>query len=208
MIKNVIFDCGQVLVHFEPEYMVRQYVSNEADVSLLTEVVFDRLYWDELDMGTISDKKAVSLMKKRLPKRLHELASEIYYGWIYNIPETTGMRELITYIKEKYGVKTYLLSNISKYFASHKKDVPILSLLDGYIFSSSIGIVKPSKEIYEHLLKEYDLDPTQCLFIDDRAINIEAGKSVGIDGYVFDGSLEKLLDFLNRRLTISLNPTV
>ena len=41
MIENVIFDFGQVLVHFEPEYMVRQYVTDDEDVKLLSEVIFE-----------------------------------------------------------------------------------------------------------------------------------------------------------------------
>ena len=200
MIKNVIFDCGQVLVHFEPEYMVRQYVSNEADVPLLTEVIFDRLYWNKLDEGTITNEEVLNECHNRLPKRLWELCDEIYYGWIYNIPEIEGMRDLIKYIKEEFGVKTYLLSNISQYFAEHQNEVEILSLLDGFVFSSSINKVKPDKAIYEHLLQKFNLKPEECIFIDDRAENIEAGQGVGIDGYAFDGDVNALKEFLNSAL--------
>ena len=59
MIKNVVFDFGQVLVHFQPAYMVGKYVTDEADAKLLKEVLFDRLYWDKLDAGTITDEEAV-----------------------------------------------------------------------------------------------------------------------------------------------------
>lgn len=197
MIKNVVFDFGQVLVHFEPEYMVRQYVSNEKDVSLLTEVVFDRLYWNKLDEGTISDDETLKACYERLPKRLWELADEIYYNWIYNIPEIEGMQELINYIKDKYGVKTYLLSNISKYFASHESEIPILSLLDGCVFSSAINLVKPDTRIYEHLLHKFSLNASECIFIDDRSENIEAAVSLGFNGYVFDGDSSKLRAYLD-----------
>ena len=54
-VKNVVFDFGQVLVHFDPSYMVGRYVSDEEDAALIAEVLFDRLYWDRLDAGTISD---------------------------------------------------------------------------------------------------------------------------------------------------------
>jgi putative hydrolase of the HAD superfamily len=200
MIKNVIFDCGQVLVHFEPEYMVRQYVSNEPDVALLTEVIFDRLYWDKLDKGTISNEEVLNACHTRLPKRLWELCDEIYYNWIYNIPEIEGMSDLIKYIKKEFGVKTYLLSNISEYFAEHKDEIEILSLLDGFVFSSAINEVKPNKAIYEYLLSTFELKANECLFIDDRAENIEAGKSACIDGYVFDGDVNALKEFLDRVL--------
>ena len=60
MIKNVVFDFGQVLVRFEPSYMVGQYVSDPIDAKLLEEVVFDRLYWDRLDAGTISNEEVIA----------------------------------------------------------------------------------------------------------------------------------------------------
>jgi putative hydrolase of the HAD superfamily len=79
-INNVIFDFGQVLVHFEPSYMVGVYVSDENDKALLEEVVFDRLYWDRLDKGTISNEETVSLIKERLPERLWDVSEKIYYN--------------------------------------------------------------------------------------------------------------------------------
>lgn len=192
MIKNVIFDYGQVLVHFVPEYMVRQYVSDDNDARMLTEIIFDRLYWDKLDEGTITNEQTVSEFKKRIPKRLWEVSEKIFYNWIYNIPEMEGMSELVSYIKEKYGVKTYLLSNISHYFADHADEMPILPKLDGYVFSARIGITKPNPAIYEHLLKTYGLEPSECIFIDDRAENVDAARSLSIHGYVFDGKASAL----------------
>ena len=70
MIKNVVFDFGQVMVHFEPNYMVGKYVTDEQDAKLLETVLFDRLYWDRLDAGTISDAEVIEECKKRLPERL------------------------------------------------------------------------------------------------------------------------------------------
>ena len=61
MIKNVVFDFGQVLVHFDPKYMTEQYVKNTEDAKLVEEVVFDRMYWDKLDLGTISNEETVSI---------------------------------------------------------------------------------------------------------------------------------------------------
>ena len=60
MIKNLVFDFGNVLVRYEPEYMVSQYVSDPEDKRLLAEVLFDRLYWDALDEGTITDEEVVT----------------------------------------------------------------------------------------------------------------------------------------------------
>ena len=111
-IKNVIFDFGQVVVHFEPKYMVEQYVKDEEDSRLLQEVVFDRLYWDKLDLGTISDEETLKLVKERVPERLHDACDKIYYNWIYNIPKINGMDELIYELSKNPNVRIFLISNI------------------------------------------------------------------------------------------------
>lgn len=196
-IKNVVFDFGQVLVYFQPSYMVGAYVSDEADKALIEEVVFDRLYWDRLDSGDISDEEVVSAIKTRLPERLWDVSEKIYYNWIYNIPEIEGMSELIDRIKNRYNVKVYLLSNISNYFASYSEEIPILKKLDGCVFSAPIGIVKPNREIFEHLCKAYKLSPEETLFIDDRADNIEGALRCGLKGYIFDGDVNRLRDYLD-----------
>lgn len=196
-IKNVVFDFGQVLVYFQPSYMVGAYVSDEEDKALIEEVVFDRLYWDRLDSGDISDKEVVSAIKTRLPERLWDVSEKIYYNWIYNIPEIEGMSELIDRIKNRYNVKVYLLSNISNYFASHSEEIPILKKLDGCVFSAPIGIVKPNREIFEHLCKAYKLSPEETLFIDDRLDNIEGALRCGLKGYIFDGDVNRLRDYLD-----------
>lgn len=201
MIKNVIFDFGQVLVHFEPSYMVGVYVNDSDDKSLLEGVVFDRLYWDKLDKGTMSNEEAMSLIKERLPQRLWEVADKIYYNWVYNIPEIDGMSGLLSYLKNRYGVRLFLLSNISKYFAEHSGEIDILKKLDGLVMSGPIGIVKPSYEIFDHLCKKYDIDPSEAIFVDDRCDNIEGARAYGMQGYVFDGDSEKLKVYLDEILS-------
>ena len=172
--------------------MVTRYITDEADVKLLEEVIFDRLYWDRLDEGTITDEEVMDGVRSRIPERLHSVAHEIYYNWIYNIPEWEGMREVVTELKRR-GYKLYLLSNICTYFAEHKDEIPILSLLDGCVFSGCIRKVKPTREIFEHLCTTYGIEPSQTVFVDDRKDNIDGGKAFGIRGYLFDGDANKLM---------------
>lgn len=200
-IKNVVFDFGQVIVHFEPEYMVSKYVTDKDDLKLLSEVVFDRLYWDKLDQGTITDEETLQQCCKRLPKRLWGVAEKIYYNWIYNIPEFDGIKELIRYIKEKYNVRVLLLSNISKYFASHRDEIPILKEFEYCVFSALIGVTKPKREIFEYLCSTCNIEPSETVFIDDNCSNIKAANEFGINGYQFDGNVEGLKAHLDKILS-------
>lgn len=200
MIKNVIFDFGQVIIRFDPAFMVKKYVSDPNDAALLSSVIFDRLYWDKLDAGTITDEQVLIECKKRLPQRLHELSEQIYYNWIYNIPEIPGMKELIYDIKEKYGVRLFLLSNISTYFAEHALEFPVLSLFEKCIFSAVCGMVKPSLDIFDYLCRENAIIPSEALFIDDSEKNIAGARAFGINGYLFDGDVTKLRKYLDNAL--------
>ena len=196
-IKNVIFDFGQVIIHFVPEIMVSPYVTDENDKKLICEVLFDRLYWDELDKGTITNEEALKQCRTRLPERLWDVTDKIYYNWIYNVPEIDGMRELIIKIKEKYGVGIYLLSNISKYFVEHTHEFSIFELFDKCIYSATIGIVKPSHEIFDYLCKTCNINPSEAIFIDDNKNNIDSAIKFGLNGYIFDGDAKKLEAYLD-----------
>ena len=64
---------------------VGQLIAKRAAEKGIEEVVFDRLYWDRLDLGTITDEETVSLCRKRLPERLWDDAEKIHMNWIYNL---------------------------------------------------------------------------------------------------------------------------
>ncbi len=198
MKKYVIFDFGQVLVRFEPSYMVGKYVSDPVQAAILAHIVFDRKYWDRLDAGTITDAEVVEDICSRVPAHLHEAVGEIYYNWIYHIPEIEGMRELVLHIKRELGARVFVLSNISAYFAAHAHEIPILDLADGCVFSAVCGMTKPNLDIFAHICEKFALDPAQAVFVDDRADNVQAAKAIGMDGYVFDGDADKLRAYLDQ----------
>ena len=199
MKKNIIFDFGKVLVHFSPEYMTKQYVTDKQDAEKIAVAVFDRKFWDPLDDGSITDQEVIRGFCDMLPENLHEIATTVYQNWAYNLPFIDGMPELVKKLK-KDGKKIFLLSNISIGFTEIYKNVDYLndffSLFDGLVFSGPLGIIKPGKEIFNHLLNTYNLRAEDCIFIDDSAINIKGAENVGIEGYLFDGDAEKLKNFL------------
>ena len=72
----------------------------------------------------------------------------------------------------------------------------LFSHFDGLVFSGVVELVKPNADIFEYLLKEFDLKAKDCMFIDDNAANIKGAESVGIKGYLFDGDADKLREYL------------
>lgn len=72
-------------------------------------------------------------------------------------------------------------------------------ILSGQIVSSEEKCLKPDKEIYLKLFEKYNLKPSECYFIDDKEENIEAGKRLGMDGFVFKDNVEELKNDLKNK---------
>ena len=198
-LRNYIFDFGKVLVHYDPMYMANAYIADPEDAKLVSSVVFDRLYWDRLDDGTITDEALKAACHTRLPARLHDLADQVYDNWFSHLPIIAGMEELVVDIKNS-GAKLYLLSNISTGFAQQYHRVPgfarLFSYFDGLVFSGPLCITKPTSAIFSHLLTQYDLNPEESIFIDDSPINTAGAEAVGIPTYLFDGDASRLRTYL------------
>ena len=195
MIRHVIFDFGNVLARFEPRDMVAAFESDPTAASLLTEVVFDRLYWDKADAGTITDDETMQAICTRLPAHLHATAHTIYNAWPTLLPPIEGMTALVQDLKAR-GYSLYLLSNISTKFADEYGEVPwlaeLFALFDGLVFSAEVGLTKPHRPIFEHVLNTYALEADTCVFIDDSQKNIDGANAAGIYGILFDGDATRL----------------
>lgn len=199
MIRNYIFDFGNVLGRFCPEEMTAAIVSNPAVAAVICPVLFDRLYWDKLDYGGITDDQLKAAVCARLPQEYHECACRIYDRWHTLMPPVPAMQELVADIKAQGG-RLYLLSNISVGFTKHYSECEwireLFSQFDGLVFSGPIGLAKPNRAIFEHLLTRYGLRAEECVFIDDTQKNITACEAVGIRGILFDGDADKLREIL------------
>lgn len=202
MLKNYIFDLGHVLTPFDAYALTRVYVKDEDKVALVAETVFDRLYWDRLDAGTIEDEEVTCGFLSRLPQELHEAALDAYNNWIINLHPTPGMCELVRELKAK-GARIFLLSNTSvNLYNNYHRSVwmkELFELFDGLIVSGVIRKTKPNRDIYEYALEHYRLCAAETIFIDDNEKNIEGCIACGIEGYLFDGDTDKLRKYLETR---------
>ena len=195
MIRNVIFDFGNVLGRYMPEEMTAAIVSDPEAAAIICPVVFDRLYWDKLDYNGITDDEVKADFCSRLPQEYHADACRIYDRWHTLMPPVPGMQKLVADIKAA-GKRLYLLSNISVGFAEQYHEVEwireLFSLFDGLVFSGPIGIAKPHREIFDYFLEHHGLRAEESVFIDDTPKNITACEAVGIRGILFDGDADKV----------------
>lgn len=195
MIRNVVFDMGNVLVFYDSRRASRRFSKDEAEQEAVNTSVFVSPEWLMLDMGVISEEEALRRMQARLPKgHAREAAKLCLEHWHeYCMWPVPGMEELVRALKEQ-GFKLYLCSNASLRMLDCYLDViPGIRLFDGVLFSAEVKCVKPQKEMYLHLFERFGLRPEECFFVDDMPLNIEGAGASGMDGYCFaDGDVEKL----------------
>lgn len=191
MIRNIVFDMGQVLLRFDRDYFITRLGIDGADKELLMREVFLSLEWARMDRGSMTDAEAAESVCKRLPEHLHDAASKLVQMWDRPILPIPGMLELVRELKEKgYGI--YLLSNASCRQHDYWPRVEASRYFDGKLISADEKVVKPQPEIYRLLLERFGLKAEECFFIDDSPANIEGAFYCGIPGAVFYGDALRL----------------
>ena len=78
MIKNIVFDMGNVLMRFDPMALASHFASSQEDQKLLCEHVFSGPEWYALDAGSIDEEDALSSILSMMPDRLHAAAEEAF----------------------------------------------------------------------------------------------------------------------------------
>ncbi len=191
MIRNIVFDMGNVLVRFDPMLFMDRAGVEETDRALLMQEVFRSLEWAEMDRGTLTDAEGAASMCRRLPDRLHGTVEELVLRWDLPILEVGGSFELVRELKEM-GYRIYLLSNASLRQHDYWPRVPASRYFDGTLISADVKIMKPQPEFYRLFFERFVLKPEECFFIDDNNYNIEAALLSGMQGTVFTEDMRKV----------------
>ncbi len=177
-IDAVVFDVGNVLLNFTQDELMTRLIPEQPDLhQLLGDRVLRTPYWCMRDRGTATVEEVIAAMSKTAPE-LEPYVRRIMEGWneLPVIPE--GVNALKTC--KAHGKKLYALTNFAdEEFAHACETHDFFSLFDDFVVSSRIHMVKPAKDIYNHLINRFALDPARTLFIDDNMANIEAALELG-----------------------------
>lgn len=199
MIKNIIFDMGQVLIQWSPQQVTARFDLPEEDRALLISEVFGGVEWTAMDRGRMTQEEGLALILPRLPERLHAAArSVVLEWWKAELRPYGGMAELIAELKGM-GYTIYLLSNAASTLNVYFNRIPGSEYFSGRVVSADVKLLKPQHEIYELLYSRFSLDPGECIFIDDSPANIDGAQCTGMDGIVFRGDVARLRRELNEK---------
>lgn len=197
MIKNIIFDIGNVLVGFTWKEFYAGFGYEGEMLERLAAATVRSSMWDEVDRGVLSDEELVEGFIRNDPalERDLRLIFRDIHGMItkfeYAVPWVKSLRDA--------GYRCYYLSNFSrKVHADCGEALGFLEYMNGGIFSYRDRLIKPDAEIYELLLARYGLEAEECVFMDDTKKNLLPAEKLGIHTILFQdreqavSELEKL----------------
>lgn len=181
---NIIFDLGNVLIEWNKEKILAKICKNDLEYNLFNKFVFQSNLWIDLDNGKISleflENQLIDEMGHQYQDQIHELV----WNWFNYVDLYDEVYELIKQLKKK-NFQIYVLSNTSSIFHILLDSVlsKVSSVLDGYVISCEVKMMKPQKEIYLSLVNKYQLDIKDCIFLDDLEENVEAARTLGIKAF-------------------------
>jgi epoxide hydrolase-like predicted phosphatase len=189
MVKNIIFDLGNVLISFKPsEYFDKNKYPETIKATILSDI-FSSKEWLMLDNGEITTPEAIDAIAKKSSLRKKEIDHIFNLRTDLMFPLNQNVR-LLPELKKR-GFRLYYLSNFPlDIFDEVRSGYYFFKYFDGGLISAEAKSSKPDNRIYETLLEKYSLIPEETLFIDDIGINVKAAESLGIKGLVTHGSLE------------------
>ena len=146
MIRNILFDMGNVLIHFDRKVFLDRLEVSEEEKQLLLREVFLSVEWVQMDRGTLREETAEPLMCQRLPEHLHGAVHSLVSLWDEPMLPVAGMAELVEELKNNgYGI--YLLSNASIRQHDYWSKIPGWQFFDGKVISADEKVMKPIRII-------------------------------------------------------------
>jgi len=184
MIRNIIFDIGNVLADFSWKSFYTGMGYEGEMLSRLEMATVKSSVWDEVDRGVWSEEKVLEGFIKNDPSLEPDLR-KIFQN-VHGI--VTKREYAVPWIRslKKAGYRCYYLSNFSNKVRRDCADaLDFLGYMDGGILSYQDKVIKPQREIYQLLLDRYGLRAEESVFLDDTEKNLPTARELGIHTILF-----------------------
>ena len=190
MTKLFVFDLGNVILPFEHRQIgAKLCEKSDRKGALSSEEVFDFMFnrgaglINEYETGQMSSLEFFGELRDKFALTItFEEFKDIWNPIFWENPRVI---EAIEYLKAK-GYPLFLLSDTNELHFAHIIDqYPIVHAFDEWILSFEVGAKKPEKRIYDVIFEKMDVDGSDVFYVDDLERNVEAARSLGIEGLVF-----------------------
>jgi 2-haloacid dehalogenase len=188
-IASVVFDLGGVLIDWDPRHLYRRLFDDEAKMERFLAEVCSPEWNAGLDAGRPWMDEIERLAARHPEQRELIVAYRERWTEMVSGPLTETVDVLAELRRRRLGL--YALSNWSaETFPLARQRFDFLSWFDGVVLSGEVGVCKPDRRIFQHLLERHALDPARTVFIDDIPANVAAAAELGFIALHFRGAGE------------------
>lgn len=181
---NVVFDIGNVLVHWDPRALYAKIFASEDEAAWFLAHVCNHDWNLEQDRGR-SFADGVAELSARFPQHAAAIAA---YDLRWHETVLGAISGSVAILEDLHAQSTplYAITNFNQdKFRETLKRFPFLSLFRDIVVSGDERLLKPDPAIYRLLLTRNGLAAGDCLFIDDSATNVAGAEAVGMKGLHF-----------------------
>jgi putative hydrolase of the HAD superfamily len=188
--KNVIFDLGGVLITLNYQQAIRRF--NEVGVenaSFYLDPYHQNGIFLELEQGLLSVTEFQKALQNEIGKNIS--VEQITYGWLGFVKDVPTKKLLLLEKLRQQGYKLFLLSNTNPFIMSFARSDKFSALgksidcyFDKLFLSYQMKCVKPNIEIFQKMIADTQIKPSETLFIDDGQKNILTAKNLGFNIYL------------------------
>ena len=183
-IKHIVFDIGQVLLHWDPEAPYKTLIPDEVQRKWFMAEVCNTAWNREQDRGR-EWSDAEDLLIVQYPEQA-ELIRAYRQHWIQMITHPiAGSVTLFKAIIDAGWDVTMLTNFHQDTYIEAGKNYNFLELPRGVTVSGEVRLIKPDPAIYQLHAKTFDLEPGGILFFDDSPENVQAALDQGWNARLF-----------------------
>ncbi|WP_378172901.1 HAD family hydrolase [Aquimarina sp. SS2-1] len=193
MIKTIIFDFGDVFINLDKSATLQSF-SQLGINSITKELVSIN---ESYEIGVIDTLEFINYYKKLLPKASDQ---QIIDGWNAILKDFPKQRlEFIQKLANSHMYQLILLSNTNELHINWIKEnvsfySDFKSCFDSFYLSHEIHLRKPNQDIFQFVIENHQLNPSEILFIDDTSANTNAAEKLGIHTWNNNPMTEDITD--------------
>ena len=193
MIKNIIFDFGDIFIDLDKSATIEAF----SKLGLQTLTKETNAIDQALEVGDISSENFVQQYQEWIPNANE---NQILDAWNSILKEFPSNRlEFLQKLQQEDKYRIFLLSNTNDIHIDYiKKHVLFYEIFkncfEQFYLSQEIGMRKPNTDIFEFVLEMNKLNPSETLFIDDTKANTDTASQLGIQTWNLIPGKEDIID--------------
>ncbi len=178
MPTTLVFDIGNVLIHWDPDLVYRTLIPDPDERALFLAEVLPPEWNIEQDRGR--NWAEAEAERIRLFPDKADLIRAYRARWRDMVPHAIAPNAAVLAAARASGIPCYAITNFaSDTFVEAQEKFPFLASFDGVVVSAAERLIKPDPAIFRVFLDRYGRQAGECLFMDDSAKNIATARDLG-----------------------------